>query len=123
DAQLLHDIRSRLIAHLAVLPIGWFRASGSGAIKKVMTDDLEAMHQIIAHALGEIIGATTAIVVGLTYLAWVDWRMALIVATALLLLYVAYRIAMRSMTTHMARLFETEQKVSAASVEYADGIT
>lgn len=123
DAQLLHDIRSRLIAHLAVLPIGWFRASGSGAIKKVMTDDLEAMHQIIAHALGEIIGAMMAIVVGLTYLAWVDWHMALIVAMALLLLYVAYRIAMRSMTTHMARLFETEQKVSAASVEYADGIT
>lgn len=123
DAQLLHDIRSRLIAHLAVLPIGWFRASGSGAIKKVMTDDLEAMHQIIAHALGEIIGATTAIVVGLAYLAWVDWRMALVVAATLLLLYVAYRVAMRSMTTHMARLFETEQKVSAASVEYADGIT
>lgn len=123
DAQLLHDIRGKLIAHLAVLPIGWFRASGSGAIKKVMTDDLEAMHQIIAHALGEIIGATTAIVVGLAYLAWVDWRMALVVAATLLLLYVAYRVAMRSMTTHMARLFETEQKVSAASVEYADGIT
>lgn len=123
DAQLLHDIRGKLIAHLAVLPIGWFRASGSGSIKKVMTDDLEAMHQIIAHALGEIIGATTAIVVGLAYLAWVDWRMALVVAATLLLLYVAYRVAMRSMTTHMARLFETEQKVSAASVEYADGIT
>jgi ATP-binding cassette subfamily B protein len=35
---------------------------------------------------------------------------------------VSFRISMRSMTTHMNRLVAAETRISAASVEYADGI-
>ncbi|TCP49996.1 ATP-binding cassette subfamily B protein [Tamaricihabitans halophyticus] len=122
DARTLHDLRVRMIRQLGSLPLGWFRASGSGAVKKRMTTDLEDMHLIIAHALGELVGAATAITVGLGYLLFVDWRMALVTAGVLLVMVVAYRIAMRSMSTHMNRLLTAEERISAASIEYADGI-
>src|SRR5690606_35517459 len=51
DAEILHDIRVRIVRHLGVLPLGWFRYKGSSAVKKVMTNDLEEMHQLIAHSL------------------------------------------------------------------------
>ncbi len=123
DARTLHDLRARIVRHLGVVPLGWFRASGSGRVKKVLTDDLEEMHQFIAHALGEMVGAATAIAVACLYLALVDWRMALVVIGLLVALGASYRVAMRSITTHMSRLLAAVARISAASVEYADGIT
>lgn len=122
DARLLHGLRVQIVRHLAAVPLGWFRARGSGAVKKAMTDDLEEMHQLIAHALGELVGAASAIVAGLTYLALVDLRMALITLAVLVLTAIVYRVAMRSMPGHVERLIRAEQRISAASVEYADGI-
>ncbi|RJO70076.1 ABC transporter ATP-binding protein [Nocardia panacis] len=122
DAEILWDIRTRIVARLGVVPLGWFRSVGSGQIKKVMTDDLEEMHHLIAHALGEIIAGVTAMLVGFGYLIFVDWRMALVTVAVPLLMMISFRVAMRSMTSHMTRLIEAEGRISAASVEYADGI-
>ncbi|MBT2564682.1 ABC transporter ATP-binding protein [Pedobacter sp. ISL-68] len=123
DARTLHEIRTKLVAHLGILPLGWFLFTGSGAIKKAMINDLEEMHQLIAHALGEVIGATIAIVVGFGYLLYVDPRMACISISVIVLMAICFQIAMRSISIHMSRLTIAEGKISAASVEYADGIT
>ena len=123
DAEILHDIRMKLVRHLGVLPIGWFRAVGSGTVKKAMTSDLEDMHQLIAHALGEMIGAAVAIVVGIGYLILIDWRMTAVTVGVLAAWSLSFQVAMRSMSLHLARLRTAEARISAASVEYADGIT
>ncbi len=123
DAEILHYIRVRLVRRLGVYPIGWFKAVGSGAVKKAMTSDLEDMHQLIAHALGEMIGAAVAIVVGIGYLVLVDWRMAAVTIVVLGAWAVCFQVAMRSMSFHLGRLNRAEAQISAASVEYADGIS
>lgn len=122
DAQTLHDLRVQIVKQLGRLPLGWFRTSGAGAVKKVMTTDLEEMHQLIAHALGEITAAVTAMVVSFTYLVLIDWRMAMSTLAVLVLMWVSYKIAMRSVNFHVKRLLHAEGRISAASVEYADGI-
>lgn len=123
DAEIQRDLRLNLVRRLGVLPIGWFRAVGSGAVKKAMDSDLEEMHQLIAHALGEMIGAAIAIVVGIGYLALVDWSMTAVTIGVLGSWAVFYRVAMRSMSGHLVRLIEAEERINAASIEYADGIT
>lgn len=122
DAAILHSVRVRIVRHLGVLPLGWFRASGSGAVKRAMTGDLEEMHEVIAHALGQLTGAVTVMAVGAGYLFFVDARMALVAFGVLTTMGICYRISMRSMTTHMNRLIAAEGRISTASVEYADGI-
>jgi len=122
DAAVLHDLRVRLIRQLGTFPIGWFRATGSGAVKRALTSDLEEMHQLIAHALGEVLGAAVAIGVGITYLALVDWRMAGVTVGVLGLWAICFKTAMRSMSLHLERLKAAELRISAASIEYADGI-
>ncbi|WP_020673546.1 ABC transporter ATP-binding protein [Amycolatopsis nigrescens] len=123
DAKMLHHLRVRIVRRLGVLPLGWFRSSGSGQVKKAMTDDLEDMHNLFAHSLGEMTGAGSALLVGFGYLVFVDWRMALVTAAVPVLGLVCYRVAMRSMPDHMARLIAAEKRISVASMEYADGIT
>ncbi|WHT23132.1 ABC transporter ATP-binding protein [Crossiella sp. CA-258035] len=122
DARMLHHLRGRIVRHLGVLPLGWFRSAGSGQVKKAMTGDLEDMHNLFAHSLGELVGATTATVLGFGYLVLVDWRLALVTLAVPALALFCYRIAMRSMPQHMARLLIAEREVSAAAVEYGDGI-
>ncbi|MGW4031286.1 ABC transporter ATP-binding protein [Streptomyces sp. NPDC004838] len=122
DAAILHALRVRIVRHLGALPLGWFRASGSGRVKRAMTGDLEEMHEVIAHALGQLTGAVTVITVSGAYLFFVDVSMALIVLGVMGLMGVCYRVSMRSMTTHVNRLIAAERRISAASVEYADGI-
>lgn len=122
DANILHNLRSRIVKHLGSLPLGWFRAAGSGRVKRAMTGDLEEMHEVIAHALGQIVGATTVIAVSGVYLFFVDVPLALVVLAVLGLMAISYRISMRSMTTHVDRLAAAERRISAASIEYADGI-
>ncbi|MFB7874529.1 ABC transporter ATP-binding protein [Nocardia sp. NPDC056064] len=122
DAAILHSVRARIVRHLGALPLGWFRASGSGAVKRAMTGDLEEMHEVIAHALGQLTGAVTVMAVGAGYLFFVDARMALVAFGVLATMGISYRISMRSMTTHMNRLIAAEGRISTASVEYADGI-
>ncbi|WP_319446135.1 MULTISPECIES: ABC transporter ATP-binding protein [unclassified Mycobacterium] len=122
DAAILHDLRVRIVRHLGALPLGWFRTSGSGRVKRAMTGDLEEMHEVIAHALGQLTAALTAILVATTYLLFVDVRMALIALGVLGMMGLCYRISMRSMTTHMNALIAAEARISAASIEYADGI-
>lgn len=122
DAAILHDVRVQIVTHLGKLPLGWFRATGSGKVKRAMTGDLEEMHEVIAHALGQLVGATTVMAVATGYLLFVDVRMAFVVLGVLLLMGIFFRISMRSMTTHMNRLVAADARISAASVEYADGI-
>ncbi len=122
DATITHDLRVRIVRHLGALPLGWFRAAGSGRVQRAMTGDIEEMHEVIAHALGQLIGAVTVIAVSGVYLFLVDVPMALVVLGVLGLMAVSYRISMRSMTTHVNRLIAAEGRISAASIEYADGI-
>ncbi|WP_028923252.1 ABC transporter ATP-binding protein [Pseudonocardia acaciae] len=122
DAKILYELRARIVRHLGALPLGWFRASGSGKVKRAMTGDLEEMHEVIAHALGQLTGAVTVMVVGAAYLLVVDVPLALVTLGLLGLMALSFRISMRSMTTHMNRLVAAEARISAASVEYADGI-
>ncbi|MFB8382768.1 ABC transporter ATP-binding protein [Streptomyces rubiginosohelvolus] len=122
DAAILHDVRVRIVTHLGKLPLGWFRAVGSGKVKRAMTGDLEEMHEVIAHALGQLVGAATVMTVATGYLLFVDVRMAFVVLGVLLLMGIFFRVSMRSMTTHMNRLVLADARISAAGVEYADGI-
>lgn len=122
DAAILHDVRVRIVTHLGKLPLGWFRAVGSGKVKRAMTGDLEEMHEVIAHALGQLVGAATVMTVATGYLLFVDVRMAFVVLGVLLLMGIFFRVSMRSMTTHMNRLVVADARISAAGVEYADGI-
>lgn len=122
DARMLHHLRRRIVDRLGVVPLGWFRSSGSGQVKKVMTVDLEAMHVLFAHALGELVGAVTVTLVAVGYLASVDATMTAVTVAVPLLALLTYQLAMRSMPEHTRKLIAAETRISGATVEYADGI-
>ncbi|SPM35676.1 iron ABC transporter permease [Mycobacterium rhizamassiliense] len=78
DARFASDLRSRLLSKMSRLPLGWFTARGSGAIKQLVSDDTLSLHYLVTHAIPDAVNAVVAPVAVLIYLFVVDWRVALV---------------------------------------------
>ncbi|ONM47334.1 ABC transporter ATP-binding protein/permease [Nocardia donostiensis] len=84
DARFSRDLRSRLLAKLARLPLGWFTARSSGQINKLITNDTLSLHYLVTHAVIDAVAAVVAPLVVLGYLLWVDWRLGLVLLVPVL---------------------------------------
>ncbi len=86
DGRHQWTLRKRLAAKLGRLPLGWFSANNSGQVKKMVQDDTDAIHYVVAHAILDLVSGLAVPILGFAYLFSVDWRM----ATLMLLLPLAY---------------------------------
>ncbi|WP_294348624.1 ABC transporter ATP-binding protein [Prosthecochloris sp.] len=74
---LLYHIRSRLAGHLGKLPMGYWNRKNSGAVRKVIQEDVEAIENFIAHHVPDFVSGLVLPAVTLVFLYVVDWRLAL----------------------------------------------
>jgi ATP-binding cassette, subfamily B, bacterial IrtA/YbtP len=122
DADLQRHLRARLARHLARVPLGWFGGKGSGELKKVMDDDIEDMHHLVAHGMLDVAGAIGLPVAAIVYLVGVDWRMTLVTLAVLPLSTVLIGRAQRTMPARMAELTDAQRRINNATIEYVDGV-
>ena len=74
---LLYHIRSRLAGHLGKLPMGYWNRKNSGAVRKVIQEDVEAIENFVAHHVPDFVSGLVLPAVTLGFLYTVDWRLAL----------------------------------------------
>jgi len=120
DLQLV--IHRRIAAHLDRVPLGWFSTTSSGQVKKAVTDDVTAMHHLVAHAVLEMTGAAVTPIVAIVYLATVDWQLTLVVCIPLVVGLGLYG-AMMSRSGEMYRDYDAAMgRLNGAAVEFVQGI-
>ncbi len=122
DNDLQLEIRKNLIGHLRRLPLGWFDSSASGGVKKVVENDVDALHQLVAHSIQDLVLAVTLPVVSLVYMFAIDWRMALAALLPLVLVFVVLPVMLRG---HQERLVEYDAslgRMTNAVIEFIHGI-
>jgi len=115
-------LRSDLAAHLARLPLGWVQQMGSGALTKVMLDDVKALHVFVADSTPLYARAWVSPVLTFALLCWLDWRLAL--ATTLLLgigMAVA-SLVFRSGKTMLHQYHTASENISRAVIEYVQAM-
>ncbi|ROO85823.1 ATP-binding cassette subfamily B protein IrtA [Actinocorallia herbida] len=121
DARFARGLRERLLGKLARLPLGWFTARGSGAVKQLVQDDTLALHYLITHAVPDAVAAAVAPIAVLAYLFWVDWRIAL----ALLIPVLVYIVTMAVMTAQsgakIAQAQRWAERMNGEAAEYLRG--
>lgn len=123
DADFRRHLRSRLIRHLAVLPLGWFTDNGSGEVKKAVVDDVKHMHTIVAHFAVDLTTAICAPLAAVAYMLAVDWRFALaIIAYIGVVAAIVSPYAKRAYDAHMDDYNRAQGEVGGAAVELVDGI-
>ncbi len=123
DAELQRSLRHRIIRHLQRLPLGWFDQRSSGSVRKLVENDVVALHQLVAHSIQDVLTAITVPVISLVYLFIVEWRMALAALVPLVLVLLVYPLMMRGAGEKYRQYDAATQALSGATVEFVQGIT
>lgn len=122
DVKLQLELRRRMAQRLSRVPLGWFDAHNSGAVKKALQDDVTAMHYLVGHAITDMVSAAITPLVVLAYLFWIDWALALVALVPLSGGMVLYAVQFRGFGPQMAAYNRSLNDVNAAVVEFVRGI-
>lgn len=88
---ILYGLRCKITDKLGRLPMGYLENRSSGALKKIIADDVENIELFIAHNLPDAVRAVVLPLIILGYLFVVDWRLALVSLLPLLVIAIALR--------------------------------
>lgn len=122
DAELQLSLRQRIIRHLQRLPLGWFDARTSGTVRKMVENDVNSLHQLVAHAIQDLTVAVAVPVLSLGYLLVVQWQHALAAVLPLIITIVLYAMAMRGGAERFQEYDAATERLSGATVEFVHGI-
>jgi ATP-binding cassette, subfamily B, bacterial len=85
----LQDLRERIFVHLQAMSIGFFTRRSPGVLISRMTNDVEAMNQLVTNGLVTIFNSTLTLVGVVVILLFLDVKLALITFVTFPLLAVA----------------------------------
>lgn len=92
DARLCHRLRSQLAAKLARLPLNWFVRQGESGGARALSQDIQALHQLVAHAPAELVQLAVVPGCALALLAAVQWPLLLFTLIPLLAAALLFRV-------------------------------
>ncbi|THF64804.1 ABC transporter ATP-binding protein [Pseudothauera nasutitermitis] len=115
-------LRTDLAGHLARLPLGYVQQTGSGALTKVMMDDVKALHVFVADSTPLYARAYVSPVLTFVLLWLLDWRLALAATAVLAVGMAVVSLAMRGGGEMMQRYHAAGENVSKAVVEYVQAM-
>lgn len=119
---MMGEARLRIADHLRHLPMGWFARQRDGDLSARLTSDLELIEHLWSHFLGSFVSGLAMSLTLLLILAWVDWRLALIVLTGLPLALIALTWTQHAIGRPGEHLIVVNTSVQSALLEYVQGI-
>lgn len=123
DVKMQAILRRRIVATLGTLPLGWFGKNSSGSVRKKAQNDIADLHYLVAHQAVETVGAVATPVIGLGYIVYLDWRLALLAVATLPLYAAAYATMTKDMEVKMTEMNKGIEAISTTIVEFVAGIS
>lgn len=111
-------LRTDLSIHLARLPLGYAITQGTGALKKVMLDDVKNLHAFVADTTPLVARTATIPLVSLLLMFYFEWRLAILSVVVLLLGAVAMFFAMRDTEKYREEYDKNQARINAAVIEF-----
>jgi ATP-binding cassette subfamily B protein len=118
----LKNLRISLQKRLEKLPLGVIQEKGTGTIKKMFVEDIEAMELLLAHAIPEGISNIAIPTVTVILMFFVDWKLALLCIAALPIGLIAMKMMYKSGTSKMGAFYASAQKMNNTIIEYVNGM-
>ncbi|WP_438484808.1 ABC transporter ATP-binding protein [Streptomyces sp. S186] len=123
DVELQATLRRTLSAKLGRLPLGWFGAHSSGRVRQIVQNDVDSLHQLVAHTLVESVACVLTPAAGLLFCFAVDWRLGLAVIAPMVLYFTVFSALPKTGNRDiMARVSAELAAVSSAITDYFRGV-
>ncbi|EQA5354655.1 ABC transporter ATP-binding protein [Serratia marcescens] len=120
--QLEEVLRGRLVEHLSCLPLGVVQQWGSGRLRKILQEDVKALHIAVADAVPFIGASLSQPLAALLVLALVQWRLALVALLFLPINLVCMAMMARENPQQRNRYNEASESVNAGVIELVQGM-
>ncbi|NDJ18596.1 ABC transporter ATP-binding protein [Myxacorys almedinensis] len=115
-------LRTQLVEHLAQLPLGYIVAMGSGAIKKVVQDDVKGLHAFVADSTPLIARAYATPILTFVVLLLADWKMTLVAVAIAPLGFIFMSLAMKDYKERRQEYDLANEQVNNSVVEFVQGM-
>lgn len=121
---ILYALRVALMNKLEKVPSGYFTGTTQGAIKKIISDDVEQIEVFVAHHIADTVASVTLPFFTLIYLFVMDWRLGLV---TLLPMFISIGLLSSGLKnpkgaeTQVA-MHDSKEKMNGAIVEYIHGM-
>lgn len=83
---ILFELRRFIVDKVGKLPMGYLNNRNSGALKKILSDDVERIETFIAHQIPDFVKGVALPVMTIIFLFFQDWRLAAISFVPLIIL-------------------------------------
>lgn len=122
--EILYQLRVRLTDHIAKLPMGYHTKTATGELKKIIEVSVEKIEKFIAHQLPDIVSAVMIPLLLLSYLFWLDWRLALVLIIPIGIgFWLQTRMFSSEAAKNLYRDFQMAvEEMNATGVEYVRGM-
>lgn len=118
----MYDLQIQLAEKIGKMPLGKINDEGSSKLKKVILQDTDITHTIIGHYIEDFLTGIAVPLMTLVAFFYVDWRMGLVAAAMLPLLYVAHRLSFRNFDQEAEAYFKANEEMQSSFAEYVSGI-
>lgn len=115
-------LRTNLAQHLAEVPLGYIISNGSGTLKKVMQNDVKALHVFVADSTPMIAKSIVAPTITLIALLIIDYRLAFASISVLILGWIAMAYAMRDSKELRQKYDQSQSDINKAVIEFAQAM-
>jgi ATP-binding cassette subfamily B protein IrtA len=116
---ILYELRKQMAEKLGRLPIGFINQNNSGALKKIMADDVERIENFIAHSIPDFVKGIVLPVVTLVYLFTVNWMLALCSCLPIILMAVIMPIMFsKSRNSGLTAYHNSLERMNSGIVEF-----
>lgn len=115
-------LRTNLSQHLATVPLGYIISNGSGALKKVMQDDVKTLHVFVADSTPMIAKSIIAPIITLVILLIIDYRFALATLCVFILGWITMAFAMRDSKVLRQKYEQSQSDINKAVIEFAQAM-
>ncbi|MCW3463145.1 ABC transporter ATP-binding protein [Chitinophaga nivalis] len=120
---ILYELRKQMAEKLGKLPLGFINKNNSGALKKIMADDVERIENFIAHSIPDFVKGITLPLITLVYLFVTDWRLAISSCLPIVLLAAVMPLLFSKKRTDVLREYHRSlEEMNAGIVEFVRGM-
>lgn len=115
-------LRTELTDHLGKVPLGYVISTGTGALKKVLLDDVRNLHAFVADTTPMIGKSIATPLASLVVMLIFDVRLALIAVGVLLLGMIIMRGAMKDDVIHRKKYEQSQSDINKAVIEFVQAM-
>ncbi len=115
-------LREQVYAHVLALPMAFFDKAITGQLVSRVTNDTESVNQLYRQVLYVMLDSSIVVLGSLIAMAWLDWRLMLIVATLIPAMLVIVTLYQRLSSGAVARSRQLRSEINAQMAESMAGM-